>query len=112
MSPLLYGPLDNKGLIGLPKTTSKFCVILALQSTQNRRSLPFLQSETRRLRQTTLRSIERRLSRFHLHLCFHFLARTKQTSDILERRSQFDSNFVSLHSQAFEFTGFRVDCAV
>src|SRR6266849_5758791 len=112
MSPLLYGPLDNKGLIGLPKTTSQICVILALQSTQNRRSLPFLQSETRRLIRTTLRSIERGLSRFHLRLCFHFPG-TNETSKLhLERRSQFDSNFVSLRSQAFEFTGFRVDYAV
>jgi len=43
---------------------------------------------------------------------FTFLARTKQTDDSLERRSQVDFSFVSIRSQAFESTGFGVDCAV
>jgi len=43
---------------------------------------------------------------------FTFLARTKQTDDTLERRSQIDFSFVSIRSQAFESTGFGVDCAV
>src|SRR6266403_2419799 len=51
MSPLLYplryGPADNKGLIGLLKRPRQFCVILALQSTQIRTSLPFLLSQSR-----------------------------------------------------------------
>ena len=41
-----------------------------------------------------------------------FLARTKQTDDTLERGSQVDFSFVSIRSQAFESTGFGVDCAV
>ena len=40
---------------------------------------------------------------------FTFLARTKQTDDTLERRSQVDFSFVSIRSQAFESTGFGVD---
>jgi hypothetical protein len=35
---------------------------------------------------------------------FTFLARTKQTDDTLERRSQVDFGFVSICSQAFEST--------
>jgi hypothetical protein len=66
----------------------------------------------RRLIGTTLTSIDRRLSRFHLHLCFTFLARTKQTDDTLERRSQIDSSFVLIRSQTSESTGFGVDCAL
>src|SRR5258708_23946822 len=62
---------DNKGLIGLLKRPQQFCVILALQSTQIRTSLPFLPSQMLRLIRNTLHSIDRRLSRFHLHLCFH-----------------------------------------
>jgi hypothetical protein len=40
---------------------------------------------------------------------FTFLARTKQTDDTLERRSQVDFSFVSIRSQAFESTGFGVE---
>jgi len=43
---------------------------------------------------------------------FTFLARTKQTDDTLERKSHVDFSFVSIRTQAFEFTGFGVDCAV
>jgi hypothetical protein len=40
---------------------------------------------------------------------FTFLARTKQTDDTLERRSQVDFSFVSIRPEAFESTGFGVE---